>query len=137
MTFDEKYETGHAQIDAEHRDLFMLLRATVDAVEDNDKKGVNVEDAIDFLAKYVLNHFATEENIMELSDFPGYALHKKQHDDFVIAVVDLRRRVLAETDRKKAGHMLMSAVSNWVDSHVLDSDMEMAAHYKKWMGEEL
>lgn len=135
MTFSARYETGNAQIDAEHRDLFALLRATVDAVEDNDKKGVNVEDAIDFLAQYVLNHFKTEENIMDLSDFPGYEQHKKQHDDFVLAVVDLRRQVLAEQDKKKAGSMLMTAVADWIEEHVIGSDMEIAVHYKKWMGE--
>ena len=133
MEFLPKYNTGNAQIDAEHREIFLLVRSVIESTKGN--LGASVGDAIEFLANYTLNHFKTEENIMELSDYPHYEAHKKQHDDFVIEVVDLRTRVIHETDRKAASTDIKNVIEEWIDTHILTSDMQLAAHYQQWINE--
>ncbi|MCL2386012.1 MAG: bacteriohemerythrin [Defluviitaleaceae bacterium] len=132
MIWNKTYETGNTQVDNEHQEIFRLVQKVTDAaLSDED---VKVEDTIDFLANYTLNHFANEESLMTESSYPAMPIHKKQHDDFVQEVVALRARVAAETDRAKIETEIKNVIVNWLVDHVLGSDKLMANHYRKFKG---
>lgn len=129
MLWNEKYETGNTQVDDEHKEIFRLVETVVKATT-NDETAV--KGTIDFLANYTVNHFAHEESLMEESAYPGMPIHKKQHSDFVTAVLALRERVLNETDQEKNNADIEKVVVNWLIDHVLGSDKLMANHYRTW-----
>jgi hemerythrin-like metal-binding protein len=130
MEWSREYETGNAQVDTEHKQIFVLVQNVMDAAMGTGD--ADVKSTIDFLAGYTVDHFAHEERLMEESGYPKYAVHKKKHDDFVQEVLALRERVLNETDNEANLLDITTVVVSWLTDHVLGSDMTMAHHYRDW-----
>jgi len=130
MLWQEKYETGNTQVDEEHKEIFKLVQKVIDATfEDRGKK---IETIIDFLAGYTIKHFEHEERLMLESSYPDINIHKKQHADFLDEVVKLKAKVALENNSAANNVAINKVIVNWLTSHVLGSDMVMAAHYRKW-----
>ena len=47
------------------------------------------------LEKYTLAHFAAEETLMRITDYPQFDKHKKEHQDFVARVVEEKAQAVA------------------------------------------
>ena len=129
MVWESKYETGNEQIDSEHKELFRLVENVV--AKSYTDPG-QIKSAVDFLTNYATTHFRNEEMLMEESAYPIAHIHRKQHSDFVVAVVALVKRVLNESDGAKNRADIEEVVINWLVDHVLGSDKIMADHYRKW-----
>ena len=130
MLWQSKYETGNTQVDNEHKEIFMLVQNVIEANFDYDEN--KIEETIDFLAKYTLNHFQNEENLMEESGYPDRHIHINQHVNFVSQVLALRERVTNESDRTINNTDIKNVIVNWLTDHVLGSDRIMADYYRKW-----
>jgi len=130
VVWNSKYETGNKQVDSEHQEIFKRVQSVLDAAASNED--IKIEDTIDFLAGYTVDHFQHEERLMEESGYPETDLHKKQHEDFVQEVLALRERVKNEADQEKNSQDVMIVIVNWLIDHVLNSDCMMANHYRKW-----
>ena len=130
MIWNEKYETGNTQVDNEHKEIFKLAQNVIEASFDSEE--VQIEVALGFLASYTITHFKNEERLMMESDYPDMAVHKKQHDDFIIEVTALIERVKKESDTSKNNSDAKKVIVNWLTDHVLGSDKVMADHYRKW-----
>ena len=68
--WDPALETGHEDIDDQHRQLFALANALQEAMERNDADPDVVEDAVYSLTEYVVQHFADEEALMDACATP-------------------------------------------------------------------
>ena len=129
MAWQTKYETGNAQIDDQHKEIFKLVSQIVDT---NYTSADKIKSAIDFLTNYAATHFEYEEKLMDESAYPMAHVHKKQHYDFVSAVEALVKRVSSESDDAKNRADIEIVALNWLADHVLGSDKVMADHYRKW-----
>jgi hemerythrin len=127
MLWNTTYETGNAQVDSEHKEIFKMVETVLDASVSNNAS--KVEETVDFLANYTVNHFKNEELLMEESNYPSMSVHKKQHDDFVATVLELRAN-LKDLTRQD----IERVVVNWLTDHVLGSDKLMANHYRNFKG---
>ena len=58
-----QYEVHVSDVDHQHRELFRMLNELLDATWDG-KGQVFIKQALEFMANYTINHFATEENYM-------------------------------------------------------------------------
>ncbi|MCL2398382.1 MAG: hemerythrin family protein [Defluviitaleaceae bacterium] len=134
MIWHKNYETGNIQVDNEHKEIFKMVQSVMEATFDSEES--KIESTIDFLANYTVNHFKHEERLMEESNYPSMPVHKKQHDDFVIEVLDLRERVKSESSSDKNSLEIKKVIVNWLVDHVLGSDKIMADHYRKWSNAE-
>jgi len=130
MIWNKKYETGNAQVDDEHKQIFILVQDVLDATYDSED--ATIESTMDFLAGYTVDHFKHEESLMAESNYPDMAVHKKQHDDFVAEVLALRNRLVNESDKAKGNSDVTKVVVNWLTDHVLGSDKFMANYYRNW-----
>ena len=79
--------------------------------------------------EYVRVHFATEEKFMEVTKFPGYAEHKKEHDEFVLTVAKSIK------DYNAGKRMLLkkfaSFLRDWILSHVAITDKKYSEYFWK------
>ena len=132
MVWNQTYETGNAQVDSEHQEIFLLVQGLITATLDSSQVKGKVQEAMDFLAGYTVNHFKHEESLMEESQYPIMPVHKKQHDDFVVQVLALKERLLSESDSEKNSLDIQKVIVNWLTDHVLGSDKLMAGHYREW-----
>lgn len=119
--WDDDYNTGVEEIDAQHRHFFKLMVALVRH---------DAEDLARFyeeLKRYTQFHFCSEEKLFELYDCPGQDEHKAEH-----------RRLLEELDKKGAeiaagnGSYLKTALFmlDWFVQHTTLTDKRMASHFK-------
>ena len=130
MHWNPSYETGNITVDNEHKEIFALVQKVLDVGFTNRKE--KIDTAINFLADYTVKHFSHEENLMNQSQYPGSAQHKEEHKAFVQSVVALKERIMREGDSMQLGVEINETVVNWLITHVLGSDKDLADHYKKW-----
>jgi len=113
-------------IDRQHKKL-------VGAINDlhaglRDGKGAEVTPAVfDKLLKYINNHFATEEELMQDLDYPGYKEHKEEHQLCVKKVLWLKFQFEHGTPEGVPLELSLF-LADWLHRHMLGMDMK----YKKF-----
>jgi PAS domain S-box-containing protein/hemerythrin-like metal-binding protein len=124
--WNENFNTGVAKIDEQHRKLVQLLNQLASHIAfKSDLPALNIIFAE--LADYAVYHFQTEEAIWHanLADDPLEASHKKVHDSFINAVIQLK----GDDGQKPMALVieeLLSFLTLWLASHILETDRYMA-----------
>ena len=120
MTWDnEKFATNVSAADEQHQEIFRLVNVLDESLAGD--RAV-VEQNLDALVAYVVDHFATEEKYFQETEYPTYAEHKKMHDDLVAAVSDI-------VGKFKAGEAeitpeITAYVRDWLYGHIPNTDKQ-------------
>ncbi len=114
-------ETGFAPMDAEHRALSEDLVDLVARVESGDV--AEVRPALAGLVAGVADHFAREDRLMALHDYPLRARHEEAHALFL----EDARRFQAELEREGIGpafrRWATGRLPEWFRYHILAHDV--------------
>jgi hemerythrin len=117
-------------LDDQHKGLLDFVNEIFShASGDEKEERAWFKEVIQQAVSYVKEHFATEEKYMVATKFPGYAAHKKVHDEFTLTVVksvkefDAGKRLVLE----KFAYFL----KDWVLSHVAVMDRQYSDYFKK------
>jgi hemerythrin len=117
---------GVDEIDAQHRELFRRADLFVSGIDACSPQEIGV--LLSYLRLYAVTHFGAEEEVMRASAFPGYAAHKRQHDQFVRDLLALSQ----EIDRRRGPRLDPQRVAVWIGrwlvDHVSREDVELARH---------
>ncbi len=119
---------GHADIDAQHQELFRRADRLLEAMLAGDRS--NIESLFDFLGSYVVDHFAAEEQLITSSQFPGYTVHKAAHERFVRDYQSLRK---LHQDSGASAAVAIKArtwLGEWLKNHIGQTDQLFAKHLK-------
>ena len=124
--WNDNFDTGIAEIDAQHRGLVDLLNLLVSHLAfDSD---IPTLDAIfEQLKVYTVHHFATEERIWSqyFQGDPWEEWHKRSHGDFVTRVLELRQGDGSKSIDELVEE-IVSFLSHWLALHIIESDKRMA-----------
>lgn len=127
VTFDKSLETGNSLIDQQHQELIGRVNKLLESIEKGTEKRTAIE-TLNFLLDYTVFHFEEEEQLQKESGFPGYELHKAQHDGFVQSVRELLEMLEEEEGPTDA---FVSAVNKnitqWLVNHIQIQDKAVAA----------
>ena len=130
VTWSPTYSVGVALIDEQHRGLLKLTNDLYNhCVGDPETERAYFKQVINDAVRYVKVHFSTEEQIMIKTGFPGYAEHKRQHEAFVLKVVD-QVKAYEETNvisLLNFTHFL----KDWILTHIAISDKLYFEYFKK------
>lgn len=124
MAFAEwrsEYSVSIPEIDEQHKTLFRLVSDLHHAVSNgftNDLIGEIFERLID----YALDHFTLEEKYFTMHDYPGYQLHKEEHDKLTRQVLELQSSFLA--GNVVISYETLDFLQNWLTDHILVKDKE-------------
>ncbi|HHW25142.1 MAG TPA: hemerythrin family protein [Clostridiales bacterium] len=131
MLWKDKYRLGVDVIDAQHKELFMRVDKFLRALRDStswEEKVSRVNETLDFMNGYVVEHFRDEEEYQQKIGYPGYKMHKKIHDDMVHYVV----KVTTEYKEKGYDEQLMQQFGGrllaWLINHVAAEDQRISAY---------
>jgi hemerythrin len=123
--FDWKneYTVNIGSIDAQHQNLFAMGRELYAAMSAGQGKTV-LARILDRLVQYTVVHFAHEERLMQLHQYPDFAKHKAEHDA-------LTKQVLAFQAEFEAGRATMAVqvlqfLKDWLEKHIKGSDFAYA-----------
>ena len=124
VQWQSSYSVGMKLIDEQHMELINLtnkLFSNCLAGQENTRAAFLqvIREVVD----YVSYHFSTEEKIMERVEYPGFAIHKQQHGDFI-------REVISKVDDFNAGKpraplAFVYFLRDWVLHHVAVSDKKV------------
>lgn len=124
--FTEKYFTGIAIIDKEHKELFRII-GDVHRVM-NDELALDKYDEIirllDELTEYTKFHFQDEELYMESIQYEGLEAQKRAHEAFVsrLEETDLEH---VDENQQETLEELMEFLTEWLVNHILNSDKKI------------
>jgi hemerythrin len=111
---EEDYGTKVNICDQQHQELFNRVNALNDAVSGQDR--TEIGGKLDSLIDYVVEHFQSEEKLMEQRGYSGLDDHRKEHDNLVSTCVDLQGKFHANEADIEEG--TMAFIKNWLDHHI-------------------
>jgi len=123
----EEFSVDHAEIDTQHRRLFQLadeLYKAMTASQGSAAAGQTLTN----LVEYAKHHFACEERLMQLHDYPEYAEHKAFHDDLTARVLEFQRGF--EAGRPAAAIEPSQFLKDWLSHHIGDTDRKVSVYLK-------
>ncbi|RMG85450.1 MAG: hypothetical protein D6708_15740 [Candidatus Dadabacteria bacterium] len=80
-----------------------------------------------FLGKYAVEHFATEEALMQRHGYPGYAEHRAIHEAFKKDFGALAAEYDRNPEKLSVTIQVQRRVMDWLRGHILGTDQEMGA----------
>ncbi len=110
----EVYGTNVDVCDKQHQELFTRVNALNDAVGGGNR--MEIGDRLDSLVDYVVEHFQTEERLMEQRGYAGLDQHRREHDNLVNTCTDLRGRFHANEAEIEEG--TLAFIKTWLDHHI-------------------
>lgn len=110
---------GIEEVDQQHQKLVGMLNDLNRAMHEHHGSA-EARKVLDRLAEYTRIHFATEEGVMRLMKYPGFAIHKGQHEQLLSEVVALQEKL----DNKQASitFELLHFLKVWLSKHITESD---------------
>jgi hemerythrin-like metal-binding protein len=127
MNWRSDWEVGHSKIDEQHKSLVEAIN-TLHAAMKQGKGKDEVRRILVFLRDYTVDHFKTEEALMDAHRYPGAAAHKAIHADLVKQVATL------VTDFQSGKPVMTSAVldflEDWLIKHIMSEDTALGAFLK-------
>jgi hemerythrin len=125
IEFGKKNEVNIKEVDDQHRQLFVILNRLHDAVVEGKEQG-ELYAILDELIEYTVYHFQTEEKLFVEHDFPGYAVHKAEHDKLTGTAVDLQAKL--RDGSATLSFELLDFLHDWLMQHTLGLDQEMGPY---------
>jgi hemerythrin len=114
----EEYGTTVDVCDQQHQELFNRLNTLNDAVSDGERGAIG--SRLDNLIDYVVEHFQTEERMMEEKSFNGLAKHREEHENLVSTCADLQKKFHA--NEAEVETETMAFLKNWLNHHIPVTD---------------
>ncbi|GAB4287164.1 MAG: hemerythrin family protein [Coriobacteriia bacterium] len=113
-------ETGHADIDEQHRGIFALANRLADAIDRGTDDEDAIADAVYGLTDYVVEHFADEEALMTESGYPEASSHRSVHEHLTAATMSMAARFF--NGNAVAAEELGGFVTEWLRKHIGEDD---------------
>jgi hemerythrin len=133
LELTEDLLTGVEGIDEHHRTLLELGNQVINPSAYKTDETI-FEDALKFLADYVIYHFAAEEYVMIESNFPNYEHHRQWHENFKQEVSSCLNRAHTEGISKDLKLKVSFAVENWLLEHIQITDRSLAKFLQQQKG---
>ncbi len=129
MEWNENLATGVQEIDDQHKELISRINGVLAAC--NERKGKEVvEETLDFLGAYVIEHFRAEERLQQRYNYPAYDLHKDLHDQFIERLNELKRKFGEEGANLTLVLQVNRAIVEWFIAHINKVDKEFANYMR-------
>jgi hemerythrin len=130
VSWSSQYASGVKIVDEQHKELLNLTNDLFNhCVGDPEKEKEYFKSVIHSAVDYVKNHFATEERMMISTKFSGYDHHKREHDKFVLTIVDTIKE-FNET-RRLSLFKFTKFLKNWVLTHIAVEDKKYFDYFKR------
>lgn len=122
------FNCGHPQIDQQHKELFDLANALLDATALRHEQMDSFDTAFLQLLARVMEHFSLEESVLASAGYADVADHAKEHRALVAQAQALYAAAQAdETDAAASDKLVHFLVNELVAAHMLQRDRDFFA----------
>ncbi|HYM61330.1 MAG TPA: bacteriohemerythrin [Thermoanaerobaculia bacterium] len=124
---DDSLRTGVPEIDSEHAVQIELLHALERALTDADQ--TRALEIISQLQDYTSLHFASEQLLMRMNDYPAFRAHEQEHGNLLDELRTLRSNI--EAAQPGSHHLIANSITRWLIGHIQSSDQALADFLKQ------
>ncbi|MFZ2956930.1 MAG: bacteriohemerythrin [Candidatus Ozemobacteraceae bacterium] len=129
MLWSKVLEVGHVEIDAQHQELVKHLNVFLDAMAQGKSKEETAK-FLNFLAEYIVSHFAAEEKIMAKFAYPQMRAHRALHMNFIKDLQSMEEEFHKNGPSENLSKQLQKRVVDWFVKHISHVDTELSAFLK-------
>lgn len=122
LNWHDSYDCGEPTIDQEHRKLFELANALIEADFSRNESPQYFDSALEELLAHVVKHFADEETILARHDYIDLEVHAHAHKMIIEHALTLRDRALA--GNITIGELVNFLADEVVVQHLLKMDRQ-------------
>jgi hemerythrin len=124
--WSSRFETGIPIIDTQHKALFEAVNKLADSFK-NGTASAQVKASMDFLVKYTVEHFQTEEKYMREIDYPKLTSHMAEHAQLVAKAQALQAKL---AEGKPVAVEVTTFLADWLKHHINEVDMDYVEFLK-------
>ncbi len=129
-TFPQELHLGLSELDDQHQAFFLYVVGLRQALTNGRGGRDKLMETLRFLDRFVEEHFASEERLMRLHNYPGVLMHRLEHEKFAKAVAAFKEKALALDRRGDVISFLAVEIEHdlerWLFDHILRFDRKMA-----------
>jgi hemerythrin len=130
ITWSASYSIGIKLIDDQHIGLLDIVNDLFNHSTGNEEEErAYFKEVIQQAVQYVKNHFHMEEKLLLSVKYPGYAEHKKAHDQFTLAVITSAKDF--GSGKRLVLEKFAYFLKDWILSHIAVMDKQYAAYLRK------
>jgi len=126
--WSDDFNVDIQEIDEQHKVLVDLLNQLHHAIMERRGKTASRE-ILDQLADYTKTHFLLEESLMRVLHYPGLEIHRHQHEDLVIQIHELQRKL--DEENATITFELLHFLKMWLIQHINESDKRFGDFFAK------
>jgi len=129
MMWKDNYELGVPHIDAQHKELFRRVESFLKVLRSKDcwdEKIPKINETLEFMKRYVVEHFHDEEEYQRSIDYPGYEAHKQLHTGMVNYVVEVSKKYEESNNDEQLMQEFGGRLLAWLINHVAAEDQRIA-----------
>jgi hemerythrin len=127
VEWEDRYSVGISLIDDQHKELVRLTNELYQGcLAGNGEAEEFFFKTIRGVLEYTKFHFSAEEKLMENVKYPNYAEHKKQHEDFVIQLLNEVKSF--QEGKKFVPNNFVRYLKDWILSHIALMDTSYAKY---------
>lgn len=116
-------------IDSQHKQLIAKINELLEATSKGKGKEM-VSPIIDFLGKYVLEHFSFEEKYMSEHNYPNLVEHRKIHQDFIKKFIEFKGKIAKLGVSASLTIEVQHFLGEWLIQHIAKEDHKYADYIK-------
>jgi hemerythrin len=122
MKWQEVYNLGIPEIDAQHLSVFNLIDDLNDAFVNRETES-KMKYLLNELEQYATNHFATEEDYFRSAKYSDMSEHIIGHQNYKEKIQEFRKK---HESGSNITYSLMSFLRTWWMEHILKEDKAYA-----------
>ena len=127
VKWDEKLATGVAEIDEQHKEIFIRFNALLKAC-DRGRSRELLAETLEFMNNYVLQHFRDEEELQAGVGYPHFAAHKIVHEELSGRFVQLQEKFAARGTTVQLVIETCKLLSEVLFEHIHQHDKALAEY---------
>jgi hemerythrin len=124
ITWDPSLETGIPALDAQHRELYRRIEGLLDPSSARSARA-DVGAFLEFLERYVRDHFRVEEELMASSGYPAAAEHHAEHALFARELQGLVDEYARTGGTPFLAVRVTGRMTRWLHEHVGRADKQL------------
>lgn len=127
--WSDRLSIGDETIDRQHRVLISYINSLAECMDQKNDFGILLATLLGKLVTYTKTHFIYEEMLFQANNYPDTEDHKKYHQILTQQVDEFYIRFKAGDE--KIGSELLDFLMEWLNKHILGSDLAYVEFIKK------
>lgn len=128
VQWSNEFSVGLEEIDAQHQVLVDCLNRLHDAIHER-KSDSEIVSVLGTLGDYTRIHFAVEEALMRVFEYPDYVQHKAEHEKLLAQFTEKAEK--CQSGKTSASLELLQFLRGWLTDHIIHGDKKYAPMFLK------